>query len=337
MNLKMVENAIDSLRFVIDLFYDSKYNDNENRKLKLITIFLHNSIELLIKSILINKDELCIYKDLDSNILNKAKSIQSQNKISLDEVLIKDFDIKTIGYGSIIEKYLSFYAYDKKTKVVLERLGYYRNAVTHFGLVLSDDVTELYSTIYGTIEIILYVLYPQLLTIDDYFSFNDVQDMFEPLLEVSYDIQRELCIDNKNKKILRFSDLLKETLESDKFLLAINALGVSMNIGCTDYEEADFQFDFIYITNNLVQLYSKYSYFHNVTVFYDDIGYIWFIVDHSSDNLYLYYEDERYSWCPEVYKSWINNIGTKCKSKPLTINNIRNQIIDMLKKNENIK
>lgn len=337
MNLKMVENAIDSLRFVIDLFYDSKYKDDKKRKLKLITIFLHNSIELLIKSILIKKDELCIYKDLNSNILNNARSIQSQNKVSLDEVLIKDFNIKTITYGSLLEKYMDFYVYDKKTEVVLKRLGYYRNAVTHFGLDISDDVTELYSTIYGTIEIILYVIYPQLLIIDDYFSFNDVEDMFEPLLEVSYDFQRKLCIDNKNKKILRFSSLLKDTLESDKFLLAIKALGVSMNIGFTNYEESDFQFDFTYITNNFVQLFSQYSYFHNVTVFCDDRDYIWFIVDHSNDNLYLYYEDESYSWRPEVYKSWDINIETKCKCKPLTINNIRNHIIDMLKKNENTK
>ena len=76
--------------------------------------------------------------------------------------------------------------------------------------------------------------------------------MFEPLLKVSCDSQRKLRIDNKNKKILRFFSLLKETLESDKCLLAIKAFGVSINIGFMDYEEADFQFDFTYITDKFV-------------------------------------------------------------------------------------
>ncbi|HBG1028230.1 TPA: hypothetical protein KPG21_003055, partial [Clostridioides difficile] len=144
MKLKMIDNAIDSLKLVMEYFYDYNINNKskkDNTRLKLTIIFLHNSIELLLKSILINKNELLIYENLPSNKLDEYNKIKnSSNKtLSLDEFLIKKEGIKTINYTKLINTYCNTFNADKKTKIVLFNLGKLRNSVTHFGIDKSDD------------------------------------------------------------------------------------------------------------------------------------------------------------------------------------------------------
>lgn len=92
-------------------------------------------------------------------------------------------DIKTLPYGTIVKIYVEKYGCDKRTEEVLRKLGIYRNAITHFGIDLMDDEDDFYALVYNSFDVILYVIYDQLLEVDEYFSYNDVCDCLESWTE----------------------------------------------------------------------------------------------------------------------------------------------------------
>lgn len=113
----MVDNALDSLDLVMEFYYQSiRHPEDENRLNKIIIIFLHNAMELLLKNILVVDDELSIF-DLDDNKTNKAIKkakylLEKSPDKNLHEILIKDMDIKTLSYGKIVETYVGKYGCD---------------------------------------------------------------------------------------------------------------------------------------------------------------------------------------------------------------------------------
>lgn len=88
---------------------------------------------------------------------------------SLHEILISEMDIKTLTYGEIVEKYVTKHGCDKRTQIILLKLGKYRNAITHFGADIRDDEDDFYALVYNSFDVILYVIYDELLKIDDFF------------------------------------------------------------------------------------------------------------------------------------------------------------------------
>ena len=73
-------------------------------------------MELLLKSVLAIEDELSIY-DLENDKTNRIvqqakKSLENNPDKTLHEVLIKDMDIKTLPYGTIVKIYVEKYGCD---------------------------------------------------------------------------------------------------------------------------------------------------------------------------------------------------------------------------------
>lgn len=125
MKLTMIDNAIDSLKIAMHSFHLSLdcSDDELNRLNKIIIIFLHNSIELLLKSILSQDDELSIYK-LENNttekIIEDTKNLLKINpNKTLHEILIKDLEIQTISYTTLVDKYVQKYSCDKRIREIL--------------------------------------------------------------------------------------------------------------------------------------------------------------------------------------------------------------------------
>ncbi|HGM3507409.1 TPA: hypothetical protein ACKOR7_001985 [Clostridioides difficile] len=183
MKLKMIDNAIDSLKLVKEYFYDyttgSKHK-KDNTNLELIIIFLHNSIELLLKSILINENGLLIYEDLSKNKLDDGTEMRKSynDTLSLYEVLIKKEEIT-----NLITTYCSIFDVDKRIQIVLTDLVKLRNTVVCLGINESDNFEHILITIYESINIILDVLCEDLKKINNYFEYDDVKDILEPLVE----------------------------------------------------------------------------------------------------------------------------------------------------------
>ncbi|HBG5350102.1 TPA: hypothetical protein KQG32_003043 [Clostridioides difficile] len=193
MKLKMIDNATDLLKLVNEYFHD--YNTNKEHKkdninLELTIICLHKSIELLLESMLINENELLIYENLPSNKVDEYKKIRNYPNtiLFLDEFLMKREEIKTIDYTKLITIYCDTFNADKKTQRVLSDLGKLRNTVVYLGMNESDSFEHILITIYESINIILDVLCENLEKTDNYFEYNNVRDILEPLVESYNDL-----------------------------------------------------------------------------------------------------------------------------------------------------
>ncbi|MCC0731215.1 hypothetical protein KGF36_11955 [Clostridioides sp. ZZV14-6009] len=183
MKLKMIDNAIDSLKLVKEYFYDyttGNKHKKDNTNLELTIIFLHNSIELLLKSILINENRLLIHEDLSKNKLNDGTEMRKSynNTLSLYEVLIKKEEIT-----NLITTYCNIIDVDKRIQIVLTDLVKLRNTVVCLNIDESDNFEQILITIYESINIILDVLCEDLKKVDSYFEYDNVKDILEPLVE----------------------------------------------------------------------------------------------------------------------------------------------------------
>ncbi|MFQ4801026.1 hypothetical protein C4U87_01005 [Clostridioides difficile] len=187
MKLKMADNAIDSLKLVKEYFYDyttGSKRKKDNTNLELTIIFLHNSIELLLKSILINENGLLIYEDLSKKPDDGTEMRKSYNNtLSLSEILIKKE-----GITNLITTYCSIFNVDKKIQIVLTDLEKLKDTVVCLGINESDNFEQILITIYESINIILNVLCEDLKKIDNYFEYDNVRDTLEPLVESYNDI-----------------------------------------------------------------------------------------------------------------------------------------------------
>ncbi|HBF7477351.1 hypothetical protein [Clostridioides difficile] len=335
MKLKMIDNAIDSLKLVMEYFYDYNINNKskkDNTRLKLTIIFLHNSIELLLKSILINKNELLIYENLPSNKLDEYNKIKnSSNKtLSLDEFLIKKEGIKTINYTKLINTYCNTFNADKKTKIVLFNLGKLRNSVTHFGIDKSDDFEDMLITIYESINIILYVLYEKLEEIDDYFEYNDVKDILEPLVE---GWERSIMYSHINiygNKITKITDILNDILFSPKFNAFLETNGITFKTNKKKFFNHDISINFKH-NDSMLNISNFYNPFHKCILLEDNEGGIYFVIDCEKDLLYCYNEDVEYKREPELYKQWeIDEKNNRCKKKKFTKENFEKELQKLL-------
>lgn len=338
MKLKMIDNAIDSLKLVMEYFYDyniSNKSEKDNTRLKLTIIFLHNSIELLLKSILINKNELLIYENLPSNKLDEYNKIKnSSNKtLSLDEFLIKKEGIKTINYTKLINTYCNTFDADKKTKIVLFNLGKLRNSVTHFGIDKSDDFEDMLITIYESINIILYVLYEKLVEINDYFEYSDVIDILEPLVG---DWEESIMYSHINiygNKITKITDILNDILFSPKFNTFLETNDITFKTNKKELLNHDIYINFKHNDTSL-NITNYYNPFHKCILLEDIEGVIYFVIDCEKGLFYCYNEDVEYKRDPELYKQWeIDEKNNKCKKKKFTRENFEEELQKLLNHN----
>lgn len=320
MKLKLIENAIDSLDIVMEYYYHSIYcePDEEKRCDKIVITFLHNAMELFLKAILHHKKV---------NIFESKQDIL--NNLTLDEILSENINIKTIPYEKLVKEFITYFGCNKKTETVLYNLGKYRNAITHFGIDISKQKDQFYITIYETFNIILYEIYDELLKLDKYFSYNDIIDSLESWLEGSEEFQYIMCFNNPQNKIFNFVNIMDSIKNSSKFLNFLNTYEINMQFNNSECG-FEYRIEFQNRTTD-IEFYSRYSPFHNATILYDIYCKIILIVEHSTDKIYTYNLSKEYTWRPEKYRPWEEDIDIYCKCKLLTENNIRDHIIYILK------
>lgn len=86
-------NALSSLSIAIEKFKKVYYYNGTDQEsiydenMKMCAIFLENSVELLLKSILVNHDPLSIYKEPNSRKIKEALSKVDENH-TLEDILI---------------------------------------------------------------------------------------------------------------------------------------------------------------------------------------------------------------------------------------------------------
>lgn len=103
-------------------------------------------------------------------------------------------DVKTISFSSALEKYCELNQGSQKIKEVFFKLSKYRNSIKHFGIDASEKVNDLVCAVQNSFEVILYDLYEILLTVDEYFEYNDFRDLVEPIVESNQEYIMNMCL-----------------------------------------------------------------------------------------------------------------------------------------------
>lgn len=328
MKYTLAENAVSSLSIAIDNFKKFFYNGDdllesiEDEYIKICAVFLENSIELMIKSILASIDPLSIYIEPNSRKIRDAQSRVTSSK-KLEDILISEGAFKTITYSTAVQEYANkFHNTSEKVQTVLFELSNIRNSLTHFGIDRTDNKGELIISILCTFDIIYNYLYPELIKLDGvkkYFTsddmfvhtihvekflldennqYNNILDFLDETLEIGQAYICQLRAENVNSKIHESIELFILLFYDKKIIRMCKHYNIDFNTVRNEYAKNKY---FIEINpegddTDPYWLFSKYSPFYNSTIFIDEGGLVYFIIVHNEGNIYLYNKEKQLFW-----------------------------------------
>ena len=218
MLLHLQENAENSLMIGLE-FYEKYLNSKEEDSLptyygnlKFAIIGIHNSVELLVKKLLSNVNDLLIYKKetIDNPDILKylGKKYRQKKKVHLDYYLVTyGDDFFTISFKECLSRFEACFNIDESDINVLSQINRYRNVLTHFGLEDVFGQDRMVYTINDTLSIIKDVIFPLINTSKqsvDQFYFELITDFLEKNKDKFYEVwesTNEATIYHYNRKI----------------------------------------------------------------------------------------------------------------------------------------
>lgn len=346
MRFTILENAINSLDIAIEKFHFFYYGDEESlspyleKKYKKISlVFLENAIELLLKAIILEKTQnnLSIFLQTDKapykGIIDEAKELSEKTGKKLEDCLLKNTNLRTITYTKSLNYYTEMFETSEKIQGVLRKLGYYRNAITHFGIDFSENPDELLCCFIETFDVIYNYLYPQLIELDgeasyyfedcdeNYFvktpegtkfligwdgKYNNFFDFSEELLgDLSQIRLMKLCKKNPNKNVEVYLNICEEVMSDSEYeaYFKANNLNVFMDeeTGWLECEVEGYHED--------ASLSPVYSSYYNATIYFDE-GSVAIIIPHYENKIYSYIKDSDYPCLTEAEndKQWLGDL-----------------------------
>lgn len=356
MKYTLAENAISSLSIAIENFkkfyyFSDRYSQSEIfESTKICIVFLENSIELLLKSILVSTDPKSIYKHPNSRMIRKAES-KVNDSCRLEDILISEGNFETITYTDVVKKYNDTYHRSEKLYQVLDTLGKTRNSITHFGIDRTYTWDQLIISILNSFDIIYNYLYPQLIMLNDiahYFTdddlivntvhgvktlfnddliYNNIIDFLDEIMEDSDEYICALRASNPESKICEFTEIIRVLFEDKKFDQMVARNHVQIKFHTCDFENNDFYFDIDKDSGEVESIYSCYSPYFNVTAFCGESANIYFLVVHDKHELFIYNQNQDISWPqhdePEPDELWLDNYTNGlCKKYNLSKRNL---------------
>lgn len=356
MKYTLAQNAVSSLSIAIENFkkfyyLPDRFDPSEiDKAIKICIIFLENSIELMLKDILVSTDPLSIYDQPNSKAIQIALSKVTAS-CKLEDILISEGNFKTIKYSEAVQKYNEKYHNSEKVYHVLNTLGERRNAITHFGIDGTDNLDELIICLINGFDIIYNYLYPQLIELDDisdYFTsddivvdtihgknllfdndfiYNNIVDFLDELMETSKDDVCALRASNPKSKIYEFTELMEALIKDRKFKQMLELNCAEIDFASCDIESNDFYFEVIKDSDLWDNIGSCYSPYYNVTAFCGECGNIYFLIVHDRHELYIYNQNEDIIWpqCDEAEPDdqWLTDYANgACKKFNLSKRNL---------------
>lgn len=343
MKYTLADNAVSSLNIAVENFkkffyYPGKYSRSKtDEAIKICLIFLENSIELMLKDILVSMNPLSIYEHPESRAIRNALSKMTGEK-KLEDILIAEGNFKTITYTETVEKYNNAFHQSNKLYDVLKTLGERRNAITHFGIEDSTAGGELLISILNTFDIIYNYLYPQLIELDgigDYFTsdnlvvetvhgkqplfdpdtfvYNNIVDFLDELTETSEEVVRVFRVKNPASKLSEFTCLMEKVIADKKFMKLLRENNAQIDFSHCELNNNYFYFDITKDSELWVSISSHYSPYFNVTAFCGESGEIFFLVVHDTHKMYIYNQGRIVIWPaphePEPDKQWLLDLS----------------------------
>lgn len=338
MKVELIENAIDSLQIAMNAFiiWNNEFESKHNfRNLKITIEFLHNTMELLLKAILISENEEIIYyaeNEKQKNNLEKAKNEANIQKISLMEYVIKNNEIKTLSYNDVLKKCIEARVFfNTRAKISLEKLGTYRNRIMHLGIDVNEDLADLLAVIHENFKLVIEdSFYEKLLDLSDYFSYNDVLDTIEPWQEICNDSLRLLSIDDEKRQLKKFDKMIENVIKSNKFINFLSRYNIEL-INKSVYRENNIDLEFrcdkkqVYFTTEYDALYNFTLIVIQTYCFKVVFGVMHFENKIAIGKKWIEYDDYALE---SIYDRNENFFEVKL----LTENNIRNCLINSLRK-----
>lgn len=340
MKYTLPENAISSLSIAIENFkilyyFTDKYSQSRiDEATKICIVFLENSIELMLKTILACDDPLSIYEQPNSRTIRNALG-KVDSTCKLEDILISEGAFRTITYTETVYKYNEKYHKSEKVKCILKTLGETRNAITHFGIDGTNKWCELIISILNTFDVIYNYLYPQLIELDDighYFTsddivvdtihgrntliddndiYNNIIDFLDELMETSKEYVCALRASNPESKINEFTELMKVLLKDNKMEQMLTRHNAQFEWHTCNFQDNGFYFEIIKDSEVWDSIGSHYSPYFNITVFCGESGNIYFLIVHDKHEIYIYNQSHFVLWPqvdePEIDNQWIND------------------------------
>ncbi len=347
-------NALSSLTIAIEKFkriyyyngtvQDSIYDEN----MKMCVIFLENSVELLLKSILVINDTLSIYVEPNSRKVREAlEKVDENNK--LEDILIHSGDFKTITYTEAVDKVCADVCKSNKVKSILLKLGYIRNAITHFGIIGNDD--EYIISFINVFDVIYNYLFPEIVKIkeisdyltsdgffvktlhgvkpllDDNNVYNNIIDFLDEIMEERGNWCYRTRVKNPDFKIGNFISLFCDLINTDNFKKMFSYYGAYMHCESLSLDMNKYYIEIGDKKGIYDGLFAVYSPYYNSSSFIGESGHIYFRIEHSNNTILIYKkfidlpdcsdpEFEDYEWKEHIDKGF-------CTPYKLTKRNIK--------------
>ncbi len=340
MKISLIENSNDSLSKALDYYlvylsFNNKHTKEAGLTLKYSIIFLHNAMELFLKSILAKQNILLIVKDIDDKAVYDVisrKVLSKKNDVF--ESILKDEKIHTANYSCIVERYASIYKMNKKQVNTLNELGKLRNMIMHFGISKDKELYKVVVTVNDSFELINEILYIELRKFNKMFKANDFYDLMDDAFYLGRNYEHELWRKNYEDIFSEYLIWYKDLLNDKKFLDFIeeNNLKFTYNVSDSFYQKLvinrkeDDEF--------IISFYSYFSIYHNsILLIESESPEVYIVLDYTNRKLFVYTQYKEYELYPEPHFQWLDDSSTPlCKKLPLDFSHFQNGIISTIKR-----
>lgn len=356
MEIHVIDNAINSLEVGLE-FYNSFLDNLDNLdvsvthfgNLKFAVISLHNAVELLTKSILLEVNEFLVFKTDIENDESLCEILQQQfykkkRKANIAyHAVFSQNHYKTIEYGKSIILLQKIFKdkISKRDYEVLDFLAEYRNSLTHLGYASAFEWYKILIVLNKSLDLIKGFYIDNIIKSEEYFT-GEITRNIEKTLKKSKEYIPDIWMASNENVIETINTKLD--LYFENILIKIN--NIDKDNYYNFYQKINFTFNNKSDDINLVWNFI-YSYLNEAIMIVDDsgkiVGYIslddWnlmFVCDENGIPKYLdnvgiiipkeklYFEEDK-----------IYDISNKNKNKLLYINSGEcNVLINMYLKNK---
>ena len=310
MEIHVTENAINSLQVELDFY--NKFLDNLDNidisvshfgNLKFSVVAIHNAVELLSKSILLDVNELIVFNlDIESDsvvctmLRNQFYKKHKKTHIAYNAVFSNN-NYKTIDYSKCIKLIRKIFndKVNHKNYDTLSLLGQYRNTLTHLGYASIYEWYKILVVLNDALELIMEFYIKNITNSDRYFS-NEITNLIRDTLIKSDKVLPELWMAN-NEAILNEINIMLDHYFENSIIIEEVKQGDEYKF----YETIAFR----YREYNNLKWTFKYSYLNEAIIIIDQNSKIVCYISIEDENLKYKKDDNNFPTELEAFDIYI--------------------------------
>ena len=344
MKYDLFENGLDSIMLSVDLYWlfidHLKKNEYEesNRYLKATIMNLQNASELLLKYKLMTINPLLIFNDFKDKKLLKIYSDNSDSDQLVKELIKFHNKIRTIGYSVTLDRIVNFMDVPSNSLEFLQKIGIWRNQITHLGINKDNEVYEVVRIINGVLVFLKdYLIY----------DFEDgtikrkmggYYDFMDEVWEIADDIEKQIWTRTFQTRIEDLVTIIKKCFENTDFKQFIEdncekhkihnlTESYGSNIWIEFFTREKGIFNFIFNIRSTLEAI--------LIIDESQVGPLYFVIDYKIPNKPLIYFYNTPLLLNDLYeieeKFWIQDYKNKiCKKISLSFENFKKSIEEIL-------